>query len=59
MEVQQVHNHQAKMRRLELGLVGQLRRRKCKPRNRMNLEEGARERKNHKQLKNKNSWRLL
>ncbi len=39
--------------------MGQLRRRKCRIKNNMNLEEGAMKRMNHKQLKNNNNWKLF
>jgi len=57
--VQQVQRHQAKMKRLKQGPIGQLKRRKYRLTNHMNSKEGARTRKNHRQLKNKNKWRLL
>jgi hypothetical protein len=42
------------------GLVGQLKKRKCKLKNHKNSKEGTMKIKNHKQLKNKeNKWRLI
>jgi hypothetical protein len=39
--------------------MGQLKRRKYRLKNHKNSKEGARKRKNHKQFKNKDRWRLL
>jgi hypothetical protein len=47
------------MKRLKHGLIGKMKRRKCRLKNHMNLEEGVREKKNHRQFKTKNKWRLF
>jgi hypothetical protein len=47
------------MRRLKQGPMGQIKRRKCRLKNHTNLKEGARKRKNHKQFKTKNKWKLF
>jgi hypothetical protein len=65
------------MKKLKQGLVEQLKRKKCRPRNHMTsevewlgkrkynkinhktLEEGIKKRKNHKEFRNRNEWRLF
>jgi hypothetical protein len=47
------------MRRLKQGPVGQFKRRKYRLKNHKNSKEGARKRANHRQLRNRNMWKLL
>jgi hypothetical protein len=57
--MEQLMKRKYKLRNHKTSKVEKLRKRRCKDRNHRTLEVGVRRRKNHKEIRNNNRWRLF